>query len=74
VSVTTLQAKTLLENDPDFIYSKRHNYSLAELKKRHPEGCPDRLVAAVLLITEDDVDARYTRIVETLRAQLTDSL
>lgn len=72
--MTTLQAKALLENDPDFLYSKRYNYSLAELKRRHPEGCPDRMVAAVLLITEDDVAERYARIVQDLREELLDSL
>lgn len=72
--MTTLQAKALLDNDPDFVYSKRHNYSLAELERKHPEGCPDRLIAAVLLITEDDAEERLARIIEILRADMVDSL
>jgi hypothetical protein len=65
--VTTSQAKQLIESDPDFIYSKRFNYSLAELQKRYPDGCPDRIIAAVLMITEDDVEAIYQKIVVKLR-------
>lgn len=68
--MTTQQAKLLIETDDDFVYSKRHNYSLAELRRRHPEGCPDRVIAAVLLVTEDDVEARYQVIVTKLRAHM----
>jgi hypothetical protein len=65
--MTTAQAKILIESDPDFVYSKRDNYSLSEMLKRYKEGCPDRVIAAVLLITEDDVQARYDAIVAKLR-------
>jgi hypothetical protein len=68
--MTTAQAKLAIEADPDFIYSKRFNYSLVELKRRYPEGCPDRIVAAVLMITEDDVEAIYKRIVLKLRESM----
>lgn len=61
------QAKLLLEQDPDFIVSKRHNYSLAQLADRHPDGCPDRLIAAVLLMTEDEVAERREAIIRRLR-------
>lgn len=66
--MTTQQAKLLIESDPDFIYSKRFNYSLDELVKRHPDGCPNRVIASVLMVTEDDVDEWYQRIVLKLRA------
>jgi hypothetical protein len=65
--MTTAQAKALIESDPDFIYSKRFNYSLKELQLRYPDGCPDRIIAAVLMITEDDVEAVYQKIVLKLR-------
>lgn len=65
--MTTQQAKTLIESDPDFIYSKRFNYSLDELLKRHPDGCPNRIIASVLMVTEDDVEEWYRRIVVKLR-------
>jgi hypothetical protein len=65
--MTTQQAKTLIESDEDFVYSKRSNYSIAELMKRHPDGCPNRIIASVLMVTEDDVDEWYARIVTKLR-------
>jgi hypothetical protein len=75
-AVTTADAQILIQSDPDYIYSKRFNYSLNELKERYPDGCPDRIIAAVLMITEDDVQIWYEKIVEKLRNQmgLTDSL
>lgn len=68
--MTTDQAKVLIKSDPDFIYSKRFNYSLAELKRRHPDECPERIIAAVLMITEDDVREHYDRVVAKLRKRM----
>lgn len=65
--MTTPQVKALIEGDPDFIYSKRFDFSLKRLLERHPDGSPDRIVAAVLMITEDDVEARYRQVVAKLR-------
>jgi hypothetical protein len=65
--VTTAEARSLIVNDESFIYSKRFNYDLKELEERYPDGCPDRVTAAVLMITEDDVESHYQRIVRILR-------
>lgn len=65
--MTAAQAKALLEQDPDFVVSKRHDYSLSKLADRYPDGCPDRVIAAVLLMTEDDVAERRAAIVRSLR-------
>jgi DNA-binding NarL/FixJ family response regulator len=65
--MTTQQAKTLIESDPDFVYAKRFNYSIEEVLKRHPDGCQNRMIASILMVTEDDVDEWYRRIVEKLR-------
>jgi hypothetical protein len=65
--MTAAQAKALLDQDPDFVVAKRHDYSLAKLIERYPDGCPDRLIAAVLLMTEDDVAERRAQIIATLR-------
>lgn len=66
-AVNADQARLLILNDPDFIYSKRFNYSLKNLKKRYPEEIPDRITAAVLMITEDDIQEIYDRCVKKLR-------
>jgi hypothetical protein len=68
--MTTEQARHLIHTDDQFIYSKRFNYSLEELMKRHPDGCPNRVIASVLMITEDDVDELYEQIVAKLRSAM----
>lgn len=68
--MTTPQAKQLIQSDEDFIYTKRFNFSLAELRVRYPEGCPDRLIATVLMLTEDDVEEAYQKVVAKLRERM----
>lgn len=66
-TLTPEQMKQLIENDPDFIASKRYNYSLKMLLERYPEGCPDRIVASALQLEEEEIDAIYQEIVKKLR-------
>jgi hypothetical protein len=61
------EVKKMLETDPDWIASKRFGNSLVKLKERYPEECPDRIIAAALLIEESEVEARYQEIVLKLR-------
>ncbi len=68
--MTTAQAQALLQEDETFIYSKRFEFSIEKLEARYPDGCPDRLIANVLLITEDDVEEHYQRIVRLLQAHM----
>lgn len=65
--MTPERARKLLETDPDFIYSKRFGYSLKKLLKRYPEGCPDRILAAALMMTEEQAEETYKQIVLKLR-------
>lgn len=67
---TVLDIATMLETIPDFIAIKRFDYSLAKLEERYPDGAPDRVIAAALQISEDEVGARYARIVSQLRTDL----
>lgn len=57
----------LLQTDPDFIAIKRFSYSLEELLERYPDGVPNHIIAAALLIEEGEVDAMYQDIVQKLR-------
>jgi hypothetical protein len=61
------EAKLLVLNDPNFVYLKRFDFSVAKLVERHPSGVPDRVIAAGLMITEDDVRDLYEEIVVKLR-------
>lgn len=65
--MTAAEAKTMIETDEDFVFLKRYDYSLAKLLERYPDGCPDRIIAAALMVTEDDVAQMWDRIVEKLR-------
>lgn len=61
------EARKLIASDPDFVYLKRANFSLKELVEKHPDGVPDRVIAAALMITEEDVEDMYQNIVLKLR-------
>lgn len=65
--MTPEQVKQMIENDPDFIASKRYSYSLAKLLERYPDGCPDRVIATVLQMSEEEVEVLYQKIVYKLR-------
>jgi len=57
----------LVRTDPDFIAIKRFNYDLDDLLERYPDGVPDHIIAAALLITEAQVQEMYDGIVLKLR-------
>jgi hypothetical protein len=61
-----------VDQDPDFINLKRFGYSLEKLLERypedkHPEGCPRRIVAAALDMTEAEVAKLEEAIIVKLR-------
>lgn len=60
----------MLETDPDYISLRRFNNSLAKLEERYPDGCPDHIIAAALSTSEEDIIARYNRIVKDMRADM----
>lgn len=64
---TEKQIRELIETDEDWIYIRRYGYSLATLREKHPDGVPDKLVAEVLGIDDEDLDGIYTNIVLRLR-------
>lgn len=68
--MTTEEVKKMLEEDPDYIALKRFDHSLAKLLERYPDGCPDRIIANALMMTEDDIKARWDAIVEKLRKKM----
>jgi hypothetical protein len=69
-ALTTDEARKRLYNDPDFIALKRFGYSLKNLLDRYPDGCPDRIIASALMITEDDVATIYEQIIQKLRDRM----
>lgn len=68
--MTTDDAKFLIDNDEDFVYVKRFDYSLKKLLEKYPDGAPDRVIAQALMITEEDVEKTYQHIVQKLKDSL----
>lgn len=69
-ALTSEEVRRRLEEEPDFVHLRRFDYSLDKVVERYPEGCPTRLIAQALLLTEDDVEILYSRLVIKLRASM----
>lgn len=65
--VNLVDAKRLLEEDDDFIYSKRFCFSRKKLLERYAEGASDRVVAGCLMMTEEEFSEFWSKIVIKLR-------
>lgn len=59
-----------IETMPDFVAVRRAGYSLHSLERRYPDGIPDKVIAAALKTTVDDVRVRWERIVHQLRQKM----
>lgn len=61
----------LINEDPDFINSKRFDNSLSKMLERYPDGtAPAKLVAQALMMSEDEVEEIYQGIVSKMRAAM----
>ena len=57
-----------LHEDPEYVFSKRYSYSISALEERYPDGCPDNVIAAVLMLESDEeVEVLYEQVVAHLR-------
>lgn len=65
--MTTTEIRRKLVHEPDYVFLKRFDFSLAKLVEKYPEGVPDRVIAQGLLLTEEDVREIYEHIVLKLR-------
>jgi hypothetical protein len=70
MTTTTTDAQRRLDEEPDFVNLKRFGYSLEATVTHFPDGAPDKVIAAALLITEDDVQALWAAIAEKLRVAM----
>ena len=65
--MTPEEIKNLLENDPNYIYSKRFKHSLKNMLDRHPDGVENKQIAQVLLISEEEVEKIYQESIKKIR-------
>lgn len=68
--MTDDEIKTLINEDEDFVYLKRYDYSLVTVLERYPDGCPDRVIAQALCITEEAANELYDEVILRLRAYM----
>ena len=48
-----------IDNDSDFIISKRFGNSLVRLLNKYPDGVPDKIICRVLQITPEEMKKHY---------------
>lgn len=68
--MTLEEINELLHKDKDFIYSKRFDYSIEKLLERYPDGAPIKVIAQVLLVTEEEVEKLTQEAILTLRKKM----
>ncbi len=61
------QIKNLLENDDDWIFSRRYGFSASKLAKKYPDGVPEKILTEVLQSTQEELDQAWEEIVEELK-------
>ncbi len=68
--MTSNEARERLATEPDFIYSKRFEFSLKKLLDRYPEGAPTKVIAQSLMLTEDELQELEASIIIKIRQGL----
>jgi hypothetical protein len=58
---------TKLKEDPDFINSKRFDFSIKKMQDRYPTGCPERVAASCLMMDEKEFQEFHAKIVAKLQ-------
>ena len=66
----TTEEKDKIFNDPDYISSKRYEYSLRNFLRQHDHGVPDSMIASLLKISTEEVSRHYNKAVLTLRKHM----
>lgn len=68
--MTSAEARELLANSPDWIHSKRFDFSIKKLLERYPDGAPSKVIAQALMMTEDELQELEASIIIKIREQL----
>ncbi len=68
--MTLEEIQELLQKDKDFIYSKRFDFSIDKLLERYPDGAPLKVIAQVLLITEEEVEKLTQEAIVSIRRKM----
>jgi len=66
--------RSKVAHEPDFVAIKRVGFSLAALLERYPDGCPNKVIEAALMLPEGTAQQEYERVVLRLRTLMGVSL
>lgn len=70
-NISKEEIKNRIGKDPDFIYSSKYGNSMEKLIQKYPTGCPDKIIAQVLLLdSPEEVEEIYQGIVKKLREKM----
>lgn len=69
--MTSESIRHKIENEPDFIDSKKFDYSLRKILAKYPNGVPDRLIAQALHLSEAEINQHFQQILDKLKENLT---
>lgn len=61
------EAREKVRNDPEFVFAKRYENSISKLENRYPDGAPDNVIANALMISEEQVELEFGKVVVKLR-------
>lgn len=68
--MTVEETRRKIAEDPDYVNIKRFGNSLNKVLERYPEGAPTKVIAQAMLMTEQEVEEMYQKVVVKLRRAL----
>jgi len=62
--------KKRIKEDPDYIYNPKMGNSLSKMVNRYPDGIEDKKIAKVLLMSLEEVNRIYDKVIMGIRKKL----
>ena len=64
------EKRVLIDTDPDFVFSPKHNYSMAKLMVDYPNGVPDSKIRTFLSMNDQEIEKEYQTGIMKIREYL----
>jgi hypothetical protein len=65
--MTINEIRQKINEEDDFVNLKRLDFSLEKALIKYQEGCPDKVIAQALAMTEEDVEEFYQKTITKLQ-------
>ena len=59
-----------IHEDPFWVNAKRYDFNLKNMILRFPDGCPDRIIAHALGLTEEELRTTYDSALKKLQKSM----